>query len=97
MMMYFEWNQKTIGDYHRGTWKKTKVKRSKIHKDFWTTRKWTTGESQSYIRTFGKSKKYIKDFLDHRKAKGKSENQKRIKLFNFVLSNFRPLTGDSRI
>ena len=41
---------------------KGQSQKSKIHKDFWTTGKGTTGESQSYIRTFGKSKKYLRTF-----------------------------------
>ena len=31
--------------------------------------KGTTSESKKLIRTFGKSKKYIKDLLDYRKVK----------------------------
>ena len=29
---------------------------------------------KKYIRTFGKSQKYIKDLLDYKKTKGKREN-----------------------
>ena len=34
MMMYFEWNQKTTGDDHRGTWKKAKSKSQKYIRTF---------------------------------------------------------------
>ena len=59
-----------------GALKKAKSKSEKIHKDFWIKGK---GPQVKIHKDFGKTKKYVKDLLDHRKAKGKSENQKRIK------------------
>ena len=34
MMMYFEWNQKTTGDDHKGTWKNVEVKSQKYISTF---------------------------------------------------------------
>ena len=54
--------------------KKAKRKSKKYIRTFGPQDKGPHVKVKKIHKDFGKSKKYTKDFLDHRKAEGKSEN-----------------------